>query len=107
MTSVAEHIRDLRTARGFTQAELAQRVGAHQSEIARWESGKTIPSGETLLAIQRAVRGVPGPEVFEAIAAGQYPGTVAEVLAETGLTIDEFRRNARKWGYANRYGLPT
>lgn len=40
----------------MTQARLGALIGAKQSEIARWESGRTIPTGTTLLAIQRALR---------------------------------------------------
>jgi hypothetical protein len=47
------------------------------------------------------------PEVFRAISAGEYDGmTTAELLAETGLTMSELRRNARKYGYDTRFGLP-
>ncbi len=37
-----------RTAAGLTQAELAERMGAKQSFIARLESGRMLPSVRTL-----------------------------------------------------------
>jgi len=40
----------LRIARGLTQAQLAEMVGAHQPSIARIESGKSLPS---LLFLER------------------------------------------------------
>jgi len=33
-------VRRARASAGLTQRELAQRVGVHQSEVARWESGQ-------------------------------------------------------------------
>ncbi len=39
---------------GLTQAELAQRLGTHQPVIARWESGATNPSFESVCRAVRA-----------------------------------------------------
>ena len=44
----AELIR-VRLRAGFSQAELATRMGTSQSTIARLESGQTLPSTKTLL----------------------------------------------------------
>ena len=41
-------IADARAQTGLTQTELASRMGTHQSVVARWESGKTQPSFETV-----------------------------------------------------------
>jgi transcriptional regulator with XRE-family HTH domain len=41
-------ITDARNQAGLTQTELASRMGTHQSVVARWETGKTQPSLETL-----------------------------------------------------------
>ena len=38
---------------GLTQAELADRLGSHQSVVARWETGRTRPDFAT---VQRVVR---------------------------------------------------
>jgi transcriptional regulator with XRE-family HTH domain len=38
---------------GLTQAELADRLGSHQSVVARWETGRTSPDFAT---VQRVVR---------------------------------------------------
>jgi transcriptional regulator with XRE-family HTH domain len=35
---------------GITQTELAARLGTHQSVVARWETGKTQPTFQTVLA---------------------------------------------------------
>ena len=39
----------------LTQSELARRMGTTQSAIARMESGRTVPSGATLLKFAKAV----------------------------------------------------
>jgi len=40
---------DARNRAGITQTELASRMGTHQSVIARWETGKTQPTLETVI----------------------------------------------------------
>lgn len=45
----------MREARGLTQAELAQRIGKHQPNIARLESGRFEPSLRTALALAVAL----------------------------------------------------
>jgi transcriptional regulator with XRE-family HTH domain len=39
---------------GLTQAELAERMDTTQSTVARWESGKHLPSCQTLQRLARA-----------------------------------------------------
>ena len=48
-----ELIREARLRAKMTQAELAARLGTHQSVVARWESGRTRPDFDTVV---RAVR---------------------------------------------------
>lgn len=49
-----EVIRNARLNRGWTQTELARRLGTPQSAIARWEGGGLSPRVETLERILRA-----------------------------------------------------
>jgi transcriptional regulator with XRE-family HTH domain len=46
-------IAEARKRAGITQAELAARLGTHQSVVARWETGRTRPDFDI---VQRAVR---------------------------------------------------
>jgi hypothetical protein len=46
-------IAEARKRAHLTQAQLADRLGSHQSVVARWESGRTRPDFET---VQRVVR---------------------------------------------------
>lgn len=47
-------IREARRRAGLSQAELAARLGTSQAAVARWETGRTAPSFETVV---RAIRG--------------------------------------------------
>ena len=47
-------ISEARKRAGFTQAELADRLGSHQSVVARWETGRTIPDFATVRRVVRA-----------------------------------------------------
>lgn len=85
MDDVGRYIRDRRRAADMTQSGLGALIGARQSEIARWESGRTVPTGTTLLAIQRALRDAHG-------AAYQSPrGTTMGTLERYTQMIDHLR----------------
>lgn len=65
-TRVTNDIRELRTARGITQAELASTVGVTRQTIIAIEQGRYSPSLEIAFLIARAL-GTHLDEVF------QYP----------------------------------
>ena len=52
--NVAELIRTMRTRSGMSVAELAVKMGVNPNQVYSWESGKTIPGSEKLLAVARA-----------------------------------------------------
>ena len=45
----------LRRERGLTQEELARRMGTHQPAVARFESGRVMPSLRFLMALAEAL----------------------------------------------------
>ena len=47
-------IREARRRAGISQAELANRLATSQSVIGRWETGRRIPSMESVVAAARA-----------------------------------------------------
>jgi ribosome-binding protein aMBF1 (putative translation factor) len=51
---LARAIIEARVKSGLTQEELAKQMGTTQSVVARWESGKTLPSCRTLLRLAKA-----------------------------------------------------
>lgn len=48
MPRVGDLLRQARKERGWSQKELAERVGDKQANISRWETGKRIPSNDAL-----------------------------------------------------------
>jgi transcriptional regulator with XRE-family HTH domain len=52
--ALARALIQARQASGLTQEELAERMHTTQSAVARWESGKHLPSCQTLQRIARA-----------------------------------------------------
>lgn len=49
-----DKIRQARKEAGYTQHELADAIGIHQTQVARWETGKAIPYTSTLAKIAEA-----------------------------------------------------
>lgn len=44
---------DLRTRRGLSQSELAEKVFVTRQAVSRWETGETVPNVETLKLLSR------------------------------------------------------
>ena len=43
MASIGENIKVLRLSRGWTQEQLAQKLGVSNRSVSRWENGNTMP----------------------------------------------------------------
>lgn len=54
--NLGENIKKARKSAGVTQKELAERVGAYQKDVSRWETGEVTPSVESLADICRALK---------------------------------------------------
>lgn len=63
----------LRKKRGWTQGDLAERVGVEQPTIQRWENGKREPSFDQLFALARALDVTPASLIDPTIAAPLGP----------------------------------
>lgn len=48
-------LKRFRERRGFTQAQLASRIGVHRVTIATWETGRYRPSIEALPRLAKAL----------------------------------------------------
>ena len=44
-------ILELRTQKGMSQDELAEKVFVSRQAVSRWENGETVPNTETLLSL--------------------------------------------------------
>lgn len=86
MTSPGELIREARLAAGLSQRALATRAGTSQSAIARYESGATAPSWETL----QRLTGACGRRLRVDIEVPPNPGDVA--LAQRQLDLEPLQR---------------
>lgn len=69
MASVGKHIRYLRTARGLTQEQLAEKLFVTRQTVSAWETGRAQPDLETLERIAAAL----GAEVTEVIYGASRP----------------------------------
>lgn len=45
------NLKALREKKEYTQAALALEVGVSQQSVAKWETGKALPRGETLIKL--------------------------------------------------------
>lgn len=64
MTYFADKLRELREAAGWTQEELAHRLGVRRQAIIKWESGEQSPRMDRLNKIAD-VFGVPVGELLQ------------------------------------------
>ena len=81
---------DLRKEKGYTQQELADRIGIKQSAVAMWESGKAIPSTRTLIKLGKIFE-MPIEELlgcFDKSLSDEQGNTLKELLTEKGVTQD-------------------
>lgn len=54
----------LRTLWGWTQGELAQRCGTHESQVSDWETGKVMPRPSSVRKVAKAM-GVPQSTLYD------------------------------------------
>lgn len=52
---VGKNIRRLRKEKGWSQTELAKRIGSSYREVSRWETGRVVPGLETAARIAKAL----------------------------------------------------
>lgn len=55
-------LRELRVRLGFSQRELAEAVGVHESALSRWESGERVPRLDTAARLALVLRALEGAE---------------------------------------------
>jgi transcriptional regulator with XRE-family HTH domain len=60
--SIGEQIKAARTEKGWTQTELAEKLGVSLGSVAGWEGGKTEPKRDRILSAITKVLGIEFPE---------------------------------------------
>jgi transcriptional regulator with XRE-family HTH domain len=75
---LAARLRELRARRGFTQDQVAKRLGCHESAVSRWESGSRFPTGEDLVSLA---------DLFE-VSTDDLLGRVRQYAASGGALVD-------------------
>lgn len=113
LMTFSERLAELRREKGLTQQQLAERVGLHQTQIHRYESGSSEPSMDALrrlalalgvstdaLVFEEAERG-PDEELrlqFEAVSRfGLEENRVAKAVLDSLILQHE----ARRWAAAS------
>jgi transcriptional regulator with XRE-family HTH domain len=76
LSPLAQNLRHLRTERGWSQAELAEQIGAHLTHVSRVETGKYTPGLEFVVKAARAF----GITVDELVA--DHPEGLEEIRLE-------------------------
>ena len=51
MMEFAKNLRALRESNGYTQAELAARIGVHQTAVSGYETGEKMPRTDTVVRL--------------------------------------------------------
>ena len=93
MATVGDRVRAARRARGWTLADLAERVGCGKSWLSQIENGRRghPPSEELLRRIERAM-GMEGGELVRAAAVQQMPREVKEDVRRLEMVGRDARR---------------
>ncbi|WP_405541011.1 helix-turn-helix domain-containing protein [Streptomyces phaeochromogenes] len=72
-----------RVSRGWSQGDLALRVGVGQQTVSSWERGRTVPDRDLLLLVQSAVGAMPGkPSTSPAVGLPRLSGLPFKNLDE-------------------------
>jgi transcriptional regulator with XRE-family HTH domain len=53
---IKDRLKEARLGAGFTQQELARRVGVQRASVSQWESGTTVPRTENLARVAKETR---------------------------------------------------
>lgn len=85
--SVGEAVRQIRSAGGMTQVQMAAAVGVSQASVARWESGERTPDGRGVAGLCRLAPDG-GLALLEALCL-EAPGGVGETADKFGYEDDD------------------
>jgi len=89
----------LREARGWTQSDLADRLGVHWQTVSRMETGATSITTSRIAELAR-IFGVSDAEVM-------FPPSAVRLVPVTGAVEAGVWRDAAEWGPASVYQVPV
>jgi len=93
---VKQMLLEARALKGMTQGELAKRAGTQQSNIARAESGRWLPSLSFLARLARAYRTELVPPRFEFMGNFGWSERVKDLQSEGNSTVNSFHQHEWK-----------
>lgn len=104
-TLLAEKLRELRTARGISQGQLAKRMFVDKSTVARWENGSRLPDAAKIARLAEVLDVDAGALFSDATSNGESPNIIMvddnePVLADVLSVLEEVVPNATITGFA-------
>ena len=104
--TLGERVLTLRRKRGWTQDELADRLGLQKHAILRWEKGRNLPRSETLHQLAAVLGTTPSYLLTGEEEAGASPQVVAarkyvaarRVDAETAAYLEDAAKTLERHG---------
>lgn len=108
--NVGEKIKELRTAKSLTQAELAEKIGVTTSAVSSYEVSARQPSYDVLVKVSRLFNvttdyllGVTDKDVIDITElSAKQRGIIREIVLEFKYTID-IPRTKEDWDEVNDY----
>ncbi len=105
---LGQRLQQLRKAKGFSQEELAGRVGVSRQAVSKWEGGQTAPDLERLLALSKQLDGT-----TDYLLTGQHPAAREQgpdaalfSVVATGSTVAGLLAAAMLW-YEKQTAIAT
>jgi transcriptional regulator with XRE-family HTH domain len=105
MSEFASWLIDQRNSRGWTQEDVASRVGVGMQQVYRWENGRNKPPPERMKAISR-LYGVEYEALKDAVGAGKRPPEPPPEARDNRIEVTFFARQKLR-GYAHLAGMPS
>ena len=92
-----DQLKALRLRKGFTQGDLAEKLGVEQPTVQRWEKGKREPSLGQLIELARALDIEPGALIDPTIALAAGPRLFMKGEVAAGIWRDAYELPEAEW----------
>lgn len=91
-----ENLKNLRKQKGYSQEELADRLGVVRQTISKWEKGQSVPDSEMLMKLAEIFEVTVSQLLGSTIMEEHQPDQVAEQLARINEQLVIKNRRARR-----------